>query len=148
MDLASLGFKLLNPTVNMILRSPLHFVVSRRIMAIEYEGVKSKNSYSVPVSYFSLGDDIYCFTDGRWWNNFKSVRDVELVIMKTVKKASAVAVKHDREHFVDVLSKLVEKFPSDARYYGVRLGDDKKPLSGELEKAFDNNVMVKFSNIV
>lgn len=147
MDLASLGFKLLNPAMNAILRSPIHFVVSRRLMAIEYEGVKSKKQFSVPVSYFNLDGAIYCFTDGKWWNNFKRSKSVVLILKNKRKQANALAIKEDKKLFIDVLSMLIAKFPADARYYGVKLGSDKKPLSGELEKAFDNNIMVKFSGI-
>ena len=52
MNLKRLGFKILNPTVNILLRSPLHFIASKRIMAIEYTGVKSGKNFSIPVSYF------------------------------------------------------------------------------------------------
>ncbi|NRB41634.1 MAG: hypothetical protein HRU20_24715 [Pseudomonadales bacterium] len=145
MDLSRWGFKLLNPAMNTLLRSPLHGVVSRRLMAIEYTGVKSGKAFSVPVSYFRKEGHIYCFTDGRWWNNFKTPREVQLIIEGKAYKASAVAIRDDRPAFIDVLASLIHRFPRDARYYGVQLGADRKPVTGELELAADNQIMVKFS---
>ncbi|NRB39556.1 MAG: hypothetical protein HRU20_13970 [Pseudomonadales bacterium] len=147
MDLSKLGFKILNPTMNKLLRSPLHFIVSKRLMAIEYTGVKSGKKFSVPVSYFKKDAYIYCLTDGKWWNNFKSEQDVTLILQSKSITSSAIALTDDKETFIDVLSSLLNKFPSDARYYGVKLGADNKPLSGELDRALENNVMVKFSTI-
>ena len=101
----------------------------------------------MPVNYFRLDNEIYCFTDGKWWHNFRSTRSVNLVIRKRKRKTSAIATREDKEQFNYVLSKLIDKFLSDARYYGVKLGDNKKPLANELDAEFDNKLMVKFSNI-
>lgn len=145
MNLASLGFKILNPVINTVLRSPLHFLISRRLMTVEYEGIKSKKKFLVPVSYFTFNNDIYCFTDGKWWHNFKVSRNAALLFKGERKHVSTLAIRHDRESFFNVLSSLIERFPSDARYYGVELGYDNIPLNGELDKAFSRNVMIKFT---
>ncbi len=48
-----------NPLVRLILRSPLHGVMSKGIMLITYTGLKSGKEYTLPVSYLQDGGRIY-----------------------------------------------------------------------------------------
>ena len=110
----------------------------------EYTGVKSGKNFSIPVSYFKKDGFIYCLTDGLWWNNFSVERQVDLILNKKKRVSQAKVVTNDAI-FIDVLSSLIKKFPSDARYYGVQLDDDKQPRLGQLELAKKNNKMIRFT---
>jgi len=65
-------FKLANPLNALILRSPLHGLLSQRIMLAIYTGRKSGKRLQNPAAYFrERADTIRCFTetDRQWWRN-------------------------------------------------------------------------------
>ena len=57
-----------------LLRSPLHGLVSGRIMLLAFTGRRSGRRFMVPVSYLRYGGDILGFTSGgrgAWWKNLQ-----------------------------------------------------------------------------
>lgn len=65
-----------NPVVAWILRSPLHGVMSRSTMLLNYTGRKSGRTYTTPVNYVRDGDGLLCVgaREHTWWRNLRSVR--------------------------------------------------------------------------
>ena len=64
--------RLLRVGVGLLLRSPLHGLVSGRIMLLAFTGHRSGRRFTVPVSYLRYGGDILGFTSGgrgAWWKN-------------------------------------------------------------------------------
>ena len=58
-----------NPVMKAILRSPVHWPLSRWFAVISWTGRKTGRRYSTPVSYV-LGDSAMWVTTGdRWWRN-------------------------------------------------------------------------------
>ena len=67
-------YRLLNVGVGLLLRSPLHGLVSGRIMLLTVTGRRSGRSFTVPVSYLRYGENILSFTSGEWsawWKNLR-----------------------------------------------------------------------------
>src|SRR4051794_11767153 len=64
-----------NPAVRLLLRSPLHPLVSRSLALITVTGRKSGRSYTIPVSYRRDGDVVKIGVGwpGRkhWWRNLR-----------------------------------------------------------------------------
>jgi hypothetical protein len=60
-----------NPIHTMLLCSPLHRLVSHRMILLTFYGRKSGKQYRFPVYYARSGEDIRFFTSrsGRWWLN-------------------------------------------------------------------------------
>ena len=56
-------YRLLNVGVG-LLRSPLHGLVSGRIVLLAFTGRRSGRRFTVPVSYLRYGGDILGFTSG------------------------------------------------------------------------------------
>ncbi len=52
-----------------LLRSPLHWPLSRYFMLLSWTGRKSGRSYTTPVSYVRDGDRLFVTTGDRWWRN-------------------------------------------------------------------------------
>jgi hypothetical protein len=55
--------KFANPFVRLILRSPLHGLMSAALLLISYRGRKSGRKYSLPVQYVQDGNQIYIVPD-------------------------------------------------------------------------------------
>ena len=66
--------RLANPIVTRVLRSPLHGLLSRRLLLLGYEGRRSGQYYETPVLYRETDDGIVVLTPTThttWWRNFE-----------------------------------------------------------------------------
>lgn len=74
--------RLQNPLMKWLLKSPLHFFVSRYYMLITFTGRKSGKIYNTPVQYKRRGDTIYVISNRQyiWWKNLQGGAEVTLRI--------------------------------------------------------------------
>ena len=99
-------FALINPFIVALARSPLHWLISRNVMVIQFSGKKSGKRYAIPVSYLRQGNTVYSMTlaDGLWWRNlFEAALPVQVVLrgQEYVVHSSVEANARDiREHWM------------------------------------------------
>jgi len=72
--------KLVNPLIKLMLNSPLHRQISRRLMLLYFTGRKTGKHYSTPVGYVQQRDKMFVFTHSSWRNNFKQSAPVKMRI--------------------------------------------------------------------
>ncbi len=62
-----------NPMLKLILRSPLHPLISGGTMLLTFTGRKSGRQYTTPISYAREGDTITLITNRKhgWWRNLQ-----------------------------------------------------------------------------
>jgi F420H(2)-dependent quinone reductase len=74
--------RLVNPVVRLLLRSPLHPVLSRSLMILSYQGRKTGRWRSLPCMYARDGQDLYVVSgqpDRKvWWRNMHQPTRVRL----------------------------------------------------------------------
>jgi len=72
--------KLANPAMRVILRSPLHALVSGSTMLVTVTGRRSGQTYTTPVNYVREGDTVTVFSwrDRTWWRNLRGGAPVTL----------------------------------------------------------------------
>lgn len=102
-------FRSVNRVVVPLLRSPLHGVLSRRLMVITYAGVRSGGEYSIPVAYYRWSDEEVWVFGARtgWMTNFRRPRSVSLQLRG--RRQSAVArVVEDRERVAGLILRISE----------------------------------------
>ncbi len=61
----------MNPFVRLLLRSPLHAVLSDTLLLLTYTGRTSGRRYTIPMAYSRVGDVITVFTLHTWWKNLR-----------------------------------------------------------------------------
>ena len=142
MGCMELLFKVINPIMKLILRSPLHATISKRIMIITFTGKLSGREYSTPVSYFHEGDQVICFTHGSWWRNIADGADVKVRIQGEELRGHAVAVKDDIGRKVENLTKMMKAVPSDAGFYNVKFDEHGEPRREDIESAASDAVLI------
>lgn len=66
-------YKVINPWVIKILRSPFHGLMSHNTVLLEFKNRKSGKPLSTPVSYRAVDGHLYCFTEkaNMWWLNLE-----------------------------------------------------------------------------
>jgi hypothetical protein len=138
-------FVVINPMMRLLLRSPLHFLVSKSLMVIALTGRKSKRTYTITVRYLRVDGVIRCFTskDTRWWPNLRGGAVVSLRIAGQEGRYQAVAIDEDAPRIRDALEHYLTLFPGDAAYHEVRLNRDESLVTEDLERASRHAVVVE-----
>lgn len=136
-------FFFLNPVMKTILKSPLHSMISDKIMIISFVGVKSGKTYSTPVSYYQEDGLVFCFTHAAWWKNLVGGAKVNLVIRRKKFTGIATPITGDRDEKIVGLGKLLTAVPNDAVFYKVRVDDEGNLNQEDLAQAVDNATMIE-----
>jgi len=137
-------FVLINPTMRLLLRSPLHGLVSGSLMLITFTGRKSGRRYTTPVRYVRSGDVVRCFTSAQnsWWRNLKGGAPVTLRIRGRELPFRATAIHDDPARVRAGLEDYLRQFPQDAAYHHIRL-NGRTPDAADLERAARTAVIVE-----
>ena len=137
-----------NKMMMWILRSPLHGMVSKKIMLITMTGRKSGKTYTLPVSYVRDGDLVLCSTDRAersWWKNLRGGADVALRLRGKDVSGHATAIYENQEAIANGIGTMLKHVPRDAKYYNVRLDEDKRPLAEDIIASAQHRVIVKIN---
>ncbi len=133
----------LNSIMRWLLQSPLHGLVSRRIMLITFNGRKSGKTYTTPVDYVREGDTVTLFTHGKWWRNLTGGAPVTLRLRGEDVRGTAEVTAEDKTAVADGLEWFLTRLPADARYYGVTFDENKKPRREDCERGAQDAIMVR-----
>jgi hypothetical protein len=134
----------LNTFMRFILRSPLHGLVSDKIMLISFEGRKSGRIFTTPVSYMQTGSAVTLFTHASWWRNLVGGVPVTLQIKGKQVRGTAEAIVEDKAAVAEGLSALLIRNHFDAKYYHVTYDANGEPNSSEVQRGAEGVVMVRF----
>ena len=138
-------FAIINPTMSLLLRSPLHGLCSKSLMLITFKGRKSGKSFTTPVRYIQTNDVIRCFTSSQnqWWRNFRDGAEVVLRIEGKDSSYKALAIENQPEEIRNWLVVYLGHFPQDAAYHDIKLNKDKTLVKEDLERATHNAIVVE-----
>jgi deazaflavin-dependent oxidoreductase (nitroreductase family) len=131
-----------NQAMKLVLRSPLHGMVSQTVMLVTFTGRKSGKTYTTPVSYSQHDDCVTIFTHAVWWKNLGSGAPVTLRIRGQEFQGLAEPIAKDKRAVAAGLAAHLREVPSDARWYGVTFDDQGNPRPEEVEKAVASVVMI------
>jgi deazaflavin-dependent oxidoreductase (nitroreductase family) len=137
-------FVIINPVMRLLLRSPMHPLMSSSLMLITYTGRKSGKVYTTPVRYLRTNSSIQCFTsaDTQWWRNLRGGAEVTLTIQGEDKSFLAKVIENDPESTREALRHYLTVFPQDAAYHDVKLRSDKSLVIADLDRAAKHAIVV------
>jgi deazaflavin-dependent oxidoreductase (nitroreductase family) len=126
-----------------LLKSPLHFFVSKNMMLITYTGRKSGQTYTIPVNYIQDGNTLYTtsWKERTWWRNLRDGQPVTLQVRGQALTATP-KVSETNEEIADLLNIYFQIAPKMARYFEVVLDSGGKPLPEDLATAAIPRVIV------
>lgn len=134
-----------NSIMKMILRSPLHGMVSKNMMLLTYTGRKSGREYTTPVNYVRDGDVLYTTSskDRTWWRNFRGGAPVSILLQgKNVQAQGEVA--EAGESLTAWLMRLVELSPQHAKYFEIGFDETGQPNPDDVARKAEESVCVRF----
>jgi F420H(2)-dependent quinone reductase len=137
-------FALINPCIGIILRSPLHAVLSSTLMLITFTGRKSQRVFTTPVRYLCVDDSIHCFTstDTKWWRNLRGGAEVILKIRGEDIRCLANVIENDPSTVKEALKHFLSIFPQDAAYQDIRTNNDRGLVIADLETASTHAIFI------
>jgi deazaflavin-dependent oxidoreductase (nitroreductase family) len=129
--------------MKLILRSPLHGMVSKTVLLITFTGRKSGKTYTTPVDYSQDDDQVTIFTHANWWKNLRNGAPVKLRIRGQEFQGLAEPVAEDKQAVAAGLREHLRNVPGDARYYSVTFDTQGNPRVEEVERAAQSVVMIR-----
>jgi deazaflavin-dependent oxidoreductase (nitroreductase family) len=133
---------IVNRGMQLVLRSPLHALVSKTVLLITFSGRKSGKTYTTPVSYSQDGERVTIFTHASWWKNLVPSAPVTLQLQGRQLQGLAEPVAKDKQAIAAGLAAHLRRVPSDARYYEVTFDDRGDPRPEEVKRAVETVVMI------
>jgi deazaflavin-dependent oxidoreductase (nitroreductase family) len=125
--------KLVNAFPSMIIRSPLHAIMSSKYAIIEFKGRKSGRLYRTPVAYVRDGDRILMSTDSPWYRNVAGGAHVRMLVRGRTVEGTADTVT-DAGASAAILRQLVDAIPSYSRPAGLAR-EGGRVSDGEIRRA-------------
>ena len=140
--------KFVNPLMRMILRSPLQSWFGQGLLLLTYHGRMSGKEYSLPVQYVQDGPKLYIVPgmaeQKTWWRNMQGGLPVQVTLQGTTLPGRAVLLKQESEQeaIAGGLALYLQRFPSLAKTYRVRVGADGSFDDGDINQAATATRMV------
>lgn len=139
-------YKIVNPFVTALLRSPLHGIASKNIALLHFRGRKSGREFVAPLSYVRK-NGIVCLMSAhstRWWMNLREEgTPVSLEIARETLTGRATLWDGDSEALRERVRRYLTALPRDAKVYGIKLDESKRPVEESLAKAAPELVFVE-----
>ena len=140
-------WRLINPLVVLILRSPLHFLASKNLIFITFQGRKSKKTFNIPVSYHREGNELIALTlkQNLWWKNLKMLDTTQITLLGKKEDVGLTIVDKDTHFIKEKMRELIIEKPIDAYFAKVKLDKNKLPIEEDLIKASQKHIVLKFT---
>ena len=139
-------WRIVNPLVVLIARSPIHLLVSTQILVTQFKGRKSGNQYRVPVSFHKDENTYTCVTlrSNLWWKNLIALERTDIWLNGRLVNVQLELEYEDDEVVKSNLRHLVSGNAIDAFFAKVKLNKDGSPDEKSLEDAAKLHAVLKF----
>jgi hypothetical protein len=135
--------KAANPLIVGLLRSPLHPLLSARILVLEFRGRTTGRRFRLPVSYDRAGATLAVYTRHAWWKNLRGGVPVVVVLRGHTLPARAEAVTDPAEVLTAVTAYIAAHGPAQAWQIAVALAPDQVPTPATLAAAAQGLVLIR-----
>ena len=142
----SLAYKIVNPFMKALLRSPLHGFASGSLILLHFRGRKSGREFVTPLSYVRRENTVWLLSahSTRWWMNLrKDGTPVKLLLAGETLTGKAKLWDGDSEALRDRVRRYITALPRDAKFYGIDLDENEKPVEESLSKVAPELVFVE-----
>ena len=140
--------KIVNPLVCLILRSPLHKLMSDTLLLITYREPKTGMKYTLPVQYVQTRNAIYIVPgmpeQKTWWRSLKEATPVQLTLSGQTLAGNAIVLKpnNDSEEIIAGLGLYLQRFPALAKVHHIRRAANRSFTIGELRLVVTKTVII------
>jgi len=139
----------INPLVRAVLGSPLHRLLSHKLMLVTVRGRRTGRLRTIPVGYAQAGDTLYVlvgdYQTKTWWRNLQGGTPVKLRLRGRTVQATGNLLQweSDARALVVALGRYLAAFPAARRSLHI-IGRPDAPDLEALRRAAHEVVMVRF----
>ncbi|WP_212568081.1 hypothetical protein [Mycobacterium colombiense] len=135
-----------NAVVRPLLKSPLHGLVSSRLMLLSYVGGKTGNNYTFAIGYFPWDDgDVLVSSTANWPMALSSARNIRVLIKREWFTATPTAIRQDDQKAAILAEFASRNGPKAAKGLMLGLPGDRQPDAQELLAAAAKTTLVRFA---
>jgi len=139
-------YKVANPFVKALLRSPLHGIASKNVALLHFRGRKSGREFVTPLSYVREKGTV-CLLSAhgtRWWMNLREEgTPVSIEIARETVTGKARLWEGDTEALRERVRRYLTALPRDAKVYGIKLDESNRPVEESLAEVAPELVFVE-----
>ena len=139
-------YKIANPFVKALLRSPLHGIASKNVALLHFRGRKSGREFVTPLSYVRENGTV-CLLSAhgtRWWMNLREEgTPVSIEIARETLTGKARLWDGDSEALRERVRRYLTALPRDAKVYGIKLDESNRPVEESLAEVAPELVFVE-----
>jgi deazaflavin-dependent oxidoreductase (nitroreductase family) len=139
-------YKIANPFVKALLRSPLHGIASKNVALLHFRGRKSGREFVTPLSYVRENGTV-CLLSAhgtRWWMNLRAEgTPVSIEIARETVTGKARLWDGDSEALRERVRRYLTALPRDAKVYGIKLDESNRPVEESLAEVAPELVFVE-----
>ena len=140
-------WRLINPITIAVAKSPLHFLVSKNLVVLNFLGIKTGKNYTIPVSFFEEPEGkLSCVTDRRniWWRNLLQVSNIKILYKGRLNDARVTVEHANNKTIADRLDALCSHSRIDGFFAKVGY-ENGKPIRKDIEEAASRMTLIKLS---
>ena len=130
-----------NSVMRGILRSPLHPMMSGRILVINVTGRKTGKLYRFPVGYVEHDGAILIGTAGNWRRNLAANQSVTVLLRGKPRQATAEVIT-DEDRCGELYRPILAKNPIHGKYANIGIEPDGSPNPADLQAALKRGIAV------
>jgi hypothetical protein len=132
----------ISQTVTMLLRSPLHVLMSQQTMLLTLQGRKTSKIYTIVVTYVQDGKTVFVLSRANWWKNLRGGAQVLLQLRGKAVKGFAEPV-FDHSLTEEKIAQIVEMNAREAKYFGVVLDDQKRADPASVKLSAQHFILIR-----
>ena len=127
--------RVIGPVLKVLLRSPLHGLLSEQLMLLAFEGRKSRKRYEVVVGRHEVGGTLLVPSASPWRVNLRGGAPVEVTLAGRRRLGRADLIE-DPDAVARAYGKLLDALGEEsAQRVGLRVNVDREPSQEELKVA-------------
>jgi len=144
MNIQKLLNKIANPFMKLILRSPLHGMMSGNTLLITVTGRRTGKRYTTPTNYLQDGDTLTITStrERTWWRNLRGGAPVTVLLHGRVAPGQGTVIE-EAQQVAGALMGYLQKLPNYARYFSVALDAEGRPNAQDVTRAAQARVVIQ-----
>ena len=130
--------RVVNPTLSLLLRTPLAGPARHQLMVVNFTGHKSGRHYSIPLSAHLIDNVLYAMTGAQWKYNFRGGATAQVLHDGKTTTMRGELIE-DKAHVTDLYWRCVESYgvKRAERSMGLGFRDHQMPTRDDFAKAVD-----------
>lgn len=137
-----------NPMMIWLLKSPLHFFISKGVMLVTVTGRKSGRVISTPTNYVHDGNTLWVISwrERTWWRNLRGGANVRVLLSGHSVEGRGQVVEEEKA-VAQSLFDYYRKVPQFAKYVQINLDAAGLPIFADCERAAHKMVVVRIDMV-